>query len=112
MLKNLKTYLIIALAIIFSSSASANSAFSQTTITSVIVHDHGNVILIKLADNVTNNEGCSINNQMVVKKSHPFFKEMYTALLSAFHAGSKIHGWVNTCYDWDMPTLTRLDLTK
>jgi len=111
MFRSMKIVLLV-IAAIFCSSVSANSPFSTTTINGITVHDHGNVIIIRLADNVSNGEGCSINNQLVVEKTHPFFKEMYSALLSAFHTGTKIHGWVKTCYSWDMPILTRLDMKK
>ncbi len=92
--------------------ASANSPFSTSTISGIVVHDGGNEIFIELSSTVTNSENCSINNQLALKKTHPFFKEMFSALLSAFHAGTPIQGWVNTCHQFNMPVLTRLDLKK
>lgn len=111
MVRSIRVGLFLLMAMFFT-NAPANSSFSITSVTGVVVHSNGNVILVTLADHVTNAEGCNINNQMVIEKTHPFFKEMYSALLSAFHSETKIRGWVNGCYLWGMPILTRLDLTK
>lgn len=98
--------------LVSSSLSQANSSFSSTTISGVVVHDFGNEIIIELANSVSNGEDCSINSSFVLLKSHPSFDQMYAAILSAFHAGTKIEGWVNGCHSWSMPILTRLDLKK
>ena len=108
LLKN--SYILVFL--VFGLNVNANSQFSRTTISGITIHDYGSEILIELSSAVTNSEGCQVNNQLVLKKDHPFFKEMYSGLLSSFHAGTAIEGWVNTCHSWKMPVLTRLDLKK
>ena len=109
----LKLGLFIFLSLMFlSESTNANSRFSRTTISGVVVHDFGNEILLELSSTVTNEENCTTNNMLALKKSHPSFDQMYSAILSAFHASTEIEGWVNACHEWRMPILTRLDLKK
>lgn len=103
----------IILLFLFSFNTSANSPFSETTISGIIVHDWGTDILINLSDTVSNSEGCDYNQSLALSKNHPSFDEMYSALLAAFHAGTTIHGWVNQCHSrFKRPYLTRLDLKK
>lgn len=93
--------------------AAANSSISETKVSRIIVHDFGTAILVGLTSNVTNSEGCAINNQLVLAKSHPFFREAYSALLTAYSSGSTISGWVNGCdATFGGLKLTRLDLVK
>jgi hypothetical protein len=110
---NLVPKLITILVLLISCSyVQANSQFSRTTINGVIVHDFGNDIILELSSEVTNSEGCTSNNVLALKKTHPSFDEMYSAVLSAFHAGTSIQGWVNGCHQFNMPILTLLNLKK
>jgi hypothetical protein len=96
----------------FTTQATANSPFTESLLTGITLHDAGNVIIVTFSSDIANAETCSINNQMVVEKTHPFFKEIYSALLASFTTNTKVSGWVNGCYEWGMPKMTRLDLTK
>ncbi|BAP37206.1 hypothetical protein AS4_22660 [Acinetobacter guillouiae] len=102
------------LSVLFSSSVFANSPFSPTKISGLVVHDNGTDIIIELKANVATGEGCQIANQVVLRKTHPLFKEVYAALLSAFHSQTVIQGWINGCHTIgeSRPILTRLDLRK
>ena len=103
---------VLALLALIAFNASANSPFSEATVKGITVHDFGREILIELSSTVTNSENCRLNQRLALRKTHPFFGEMYSALLSAFHTGTPVHGWVNTCHEFGMPVLTRLDMRK
>ncbi|MCS4296856.1 MULTISPECIES: hypothetical protein [Acinetobacter] len=100
--------------LLFCNSVFANSPFSPTKISGLVVHDNGTDIIIELKANVATGEGCQITNQVVLRKTHPLFKEVYAALLSAFHSQTVIQGWINGCHTIGerRPILTRLDLKK
>lgn len=109
----IKTKGFLLLFLLFSSFvAQANSQFSETTIEAFIVHDYGTEIIITLPGNVSNGEGCTNNFQLVLTTSHPLFDQMFSVLLSAFHADTSFYGWVNGCHAMGMPILTRIDLQK
>lgn len=76
------------------------------------MRDHGS-ILVALKDGVVTNENCSNKDYMILHPSNKHYKEMYSALLAAYHSGSKVAGWVNTCDSaFNFPILTRLDLIE
>lgn len=99
------------LSVLFSSSVFANSGFYNSKISAITIHDHWNVLVIELTSPVATGEGCAVSNAVVLQKNHYMFKEMYAALLSAFHAQTMISGWANGCFR-EYPVLTRLDLRK
>ncbi len=100
--------------LLFCSSVFANSPFSPTKISGLVVHDNGVDIIVELKANVATGEGCQVGSQVILRKGHPLFKEMYAALLSAFHSQTVIQGWINGCHTIgvSIPILTRLDLKK
>lgn len=99
--------------ILFTQSVFANSHFSSAKIARLVVHDFDDRVLIETNITVNNSEGCTYNEQLSLLKTHKSFNEMYTALLSAFHANTTITGWVNGCDRiFKTPILTRLDLVK
>jgi hypothetical protein len=109
----MKNLLILILLISTSNLCSANNSFSETKISKLILHDNGTAIIIGLTSPLVTLEACSNKNELVLKKDHPLFNEMYAAILSAFHANTKFQGWVNGCYpSWGMPVLTRMDFLK
>lgn len=61
----------IILLFLFSFNISANSPFSETTISGIIVHDWGTDILINLSDTVSNSEGCDYNQSLGYLKIIP-----------------------------------------
>lgn len=97
--------------LLFCSSVFANSGFYNTKISAITIHDYWNVLVIELKSPVATGEGCAVSNAVVLQKNHYMFKEMYAALLSAFHAQTMISGWANGCFR-EYPVLTRLDLRK
>lgn len=101
------------LCICFSMNCFANSPLNQNTITAIVLHDFGNEVFIYTLSPITNQEGCQKNSVITLQKNHPFFKEMYSALLATYYAGGKFSGWVNGCNPiLSSPILTRLDLVK
>ncbi|WEI24662.1 hypothetical protein PYR74_12795 [Acinetobacter bereziniae] len=85
--------------------------FYNSKISAITIHDYWNVLVIELKSPVATGEGCAVSNAVVLQKNHYMFKEMYAALLSAFHAQTVISGWANGCFR-EYPVLTRLDLRK
>ncbi|MEY8215339.1 MAG: hypothetical protein RPR97_12775 [Colwellia sp.] len=89
----------------------ANNSFKESAISTIILHDAGS-ILVKLKDGITTNESCN-NTSLVLQSTNRHYKEMYAALLAAYHSGSKVGGWVDTCdTKFNQPVLTRLDLSE
>ncbi|MEN8282995.1 hypothetical protein [Acinetobacter gerneri] len=103
----------ICLFCILSSAVYANSSFSSTRIKSLIVHDYGGIYVVLESNVVPASEGCNAQKLLVLRKTHYLFKEMYAALLAAFHHKTPITGYVNGCYNTNdvtsIPVLTRLD---
>lgn len=97
--------------LLFCSSVFANSVFYNSKISAITIHDYWNVLVIELKSPVATGEGCAVSNAVVLQKNHYMFKEMYAALISAFHAQTMISGWANGCFR-EYPVLTRLDLRK
>jgi hypothetical protein len=97
--------------VLLCSSVFANSGFYNSKISAITIHDYWNVLVIELKSPVATGEGCAVSNAVVLQKNHYMFKEMYAALLSAFHAQTVISGWANGCFR-EYPVLTRLDLRK
>ena len=92
----------------------ANNSFVGSAVSSIILHDAGSV-LIKLKDGLKTNETCTntTNNSLVLLTTNRHYKEMYAALLAAYHSGTKVAGWVDTCDSkFNQPVLTRLDLIE
>jgi hypothetical protein len=91
--------------------AVANAPFGPISNFSVIVHDFGDRVFVGLPAPIGNSEGCSNTSSLVLSKNHLLFKEIYAALLSAFHARASISGYVNGCDPYfSVPVLTRIDL--
>lgn len=109
-----KIFIVLCFNLLCCNSVFVNSPFSPTKISGLVVHDNGTDIIIELKANVATGEGCQIANQVVLRKTHPLFKEVYAALLSAFHSQTVIQGWINGCHtiEESRPILTRLDLKK
>lgn len=109
----MKFYILLFMSLVFSQGTRANTEFTPTTIKRVVVHDFGKSILVITKGNVSSSEGCTNNTTVSLLKTHPLFNEMYSAILSAFHAETIIGGWVNGCDPvFKTPILTRLDLIK
>ena len=90
--------------------AQANSSFSSSKVTKIILHDWGRA-LIYLEGTVNTNEDCTNKGYIALHKDNQHFSEMYSAALAAYHSGSEIAGWVNGCDSkHNAPTLSRLDL--
>jgi hypothetical protein len=107
-----KCCLLIAL-LMYGGACFANSSFATVGISTLIVHDSGDYIILGLSSPLVTNENCPNKNELVLKKSHPSFDQMYAAILSAFHANTEFKGWVDGCREsWGMPILTRIDLVK
>lgn len=106
-----KILILFILNLLICSSVSANSGFYNTKIAAITVHDNWNVLIIELKSPVATGENCGISNAVILRKDHYMFKEMYAALLSAFHAQTVISGWANGCFG-QYPVITRLDLRK
>jgi len=97
--------------VLFPGMAWANNPFTSTPIVNLTLHDWGNQVLIELPAPLSVNEGCANNSTLVVEKTHPFFREIYAAVLAARVSGKNIRGWVNGCNStFNAPILTRLDL--
>ncbi len=106
-----KIFLLICFNLLFCSSVFANSGFYNTKIAAITVHDNWNALIIEFKSSVADGEKCGISNAVLLQKNHYMFKEMYAALLSAFHAQTMISGWANGC-NGSYPILTRIDLRK
>ncbi|PSE43613.1 hypothetical protein C7G91_08665 [Acinetobacter nosocomialis] len=106
-----KIFFALFFSLIFCSPVFANSGFYNTKIAAITVHDNWNVLIIELKSPVATGENCGISNAVILRKDHYMFKEMYAALLSAFHAQTVISGWANGCFG-QYPVITRLDLRK
>ena len=106
-----KILLVMCFSLIFCSSVFANSGFYNTKIAAITVHDNWNALIVEFKSPVATGEGCTISNAVLLQKNHYMFKEMYAALLSAFHAQTMISGWANGC-NGSYPIFTRLDMRK
>lgn len=106
-----KIFIVLCFNLLFCNSVFANSGFYNSKISAITIHDSWNVFIIELKSPVANGENCGVSNAVVLRKDHYLFKEMYAALLSAFHAQTVISGWANGCFR-EYPVLTRLDLRK
>lgn len=114
MIKKIRFFLIV-LAVFYSSHLFASSSFAPNTISTLIVHDFGTDIIVVLKNSDTKNlEGCGDNTQITLKRNHPLFKEMYAALLVAFHSQASISGWVHGCAPFNptVPIISRLDISR
>ncbi|WP_336033539.1 hypothetical protein [Acinetobacter bereziniae] len=100
-----KIFIVLCFNLLCCNSVFANSGFYNSKISA------RNVLVIELKSPVATGEGCAVSNAVVLQKNHYMFKEMYAALLSAFHAQTVISGWANGCFR-EYPVLTRLDLRK
>ena len=101
------------LTVFVSGMAFAKSPFVKTSMESIVLHDVEDVVIIKLSSEITNNEKCTKNDELVLKKdTHNMFQETYSALLASFHSGTKIAGVVSGCHQWGQPILVRLDIVK
>ncbi len=90
----------------------ANSSFKESSVSKIVLHDAGS-ILISLKNGVVTNEDCSNKSYIILDSANRHYKEMYAALLASYHSGSKVSGWVNTCdTKFNFPVLTRLDLLE
>jgi hypothetical protein len=106
-----RIFIVVFIYTLFCTSSFANSGFYNTKISAITIHDHWNALIIEFPNGVANGEGCTISSAVILQKDHYMFKEMYAALLSAFHAQTTISGWANGC-NGSYPILTRLDLRK
>ena len=104
-------YLLFLPIFLLSFNVAANSAFPLTEANAIIIHDSGQEVWVGLENQISNSESCSNNSLLILKKTHASFSEMYSALLSAYHSGTKFKGWVDGCHR-NAPVLTRLDLIK
>lgn len=112
-MKKLTMMLLVGLFLCIGTTAFANSSFEPGRITIITLHDSNQYIVIYLDGGVITEEPCNSKQALYLDRNHPFFKEMYAALLSAFHAGTPVQGWVNGTGGWGgFPKLTRLDLIK
>lgn len=108
---NEKYFFVLLFSLLLNTNALANSGFYNTKISAITIHDHWNALIIEFPNGVANGEGYTISSAVILQKDHYMFKEMYAALLSAFHAQTTISGWANGC-NGSYPILTRLDLRK
>lgn len=99
------------LSLVFASfSVSANSSFQTSTVEKIILHDWG-YVLVFLSGPVQSSEPCTNTGAIVLEPDYFHFDAMYSALLSAYHAGTIIDGWVDGCNTrHNAPVLKRLDL--
>lgn len=103
-------HFIATLLIVLSFNLNANNSFEEGKVTKIILHDWGRV-LIYLDKDIITKEDCERKSALILNKNNQHFQEMYSSLLAAYHAGSKVSGWVNTCNPkHSSPVLTRLDL--
>ncbi|GAA78328.1 hypothetical protein WNY97_06515 [Pseudoalteromonas fuliginea] len=103
-------HFIATLLIVLSFNLNANNSFEEGKVTKIILHDWGRV-LVYLDKGITTKEDCERKIFLVLNKNNQHFQEMYSSLLAAYHASSKVSGWVNTCDPkHNSPVLTRLDL--
>jgi len=102
---------VVVFLLLMSMQVQANSPFSLTKATKLIVHDNGQEVLVGFDSSVENGESCVTNSYFVLKREHASFAEIYAALLSAFHSDTEFVGWVNGCHR-NMPILTRIDLRR
>lgn len=102
--------LIVVLIMFFPALSCANSVFTPGKVSKIILHDWGRV-LVYLDSGINTNEGCEKKAAIVLDRGNQHFAEMYSSLLSAYHAGTKVGGWVNGCDNLHKaPVLSRLDL--
>ncbi|WP_120513656.1 hypothetical protein [Photobacterium salinisoli] len=88
----------------------ANSEFTPGKVSKIILHDWGRV-LVYLDNGINTVENCEKKSGFVLDRGNQHFAEMYSSLLSEYHAGTKVGGWVNGCDSLHKaPVLSRLDL--
>lgn len=109
----MKTIKILFLLFAFSTYGYANSTFTTTKIKTLIVHDYGGILVVLQDNTVPSAEGCNVQKQVILRRDHYLFKELYASLLAAFHHKTSISGVVNGCYNINnvtsIPIITRLD---
>ncbi len=44
-----------------------------------------------------NPNGCTVDNRFYVKKEHPQYKEIYSAVLAAFSSGKRVQAHIRDC---------------
>ena len=92
----------------------ANTNFGTQKITSVMVHDSGN-LLVKLEES-NHSENCAdsaVRNVLVLNPSSQHLDKMYSTALAAFMAGRQLSGWANGCvsiYGKNFPKATRISV--
>jgi hypothetical protein len=100
-------------------AAVANSYNGTNEIVSIGIHDSGHA-LVQLAT-ASNTENCASPNlekYILIPKTNPNFKLMYSTALLALTTGRPIQGWVNGCTDlWGgssnlIPTATTMFVAK
>lgn len=102
--------LVIFLLLVISNISLANSIFSPSKVTKIILHD-GGMVYVYLDGTVVTEEECSNKGAITLAPSNQHYSSMYSAILAAYHSGTSIGGWVDLCDERiNSPILTRLDL--
>jgi hypothetical protein len=91
--------IVATLLLLVSSTAFAGGWTSIATPTRVDIERAGGFMVY---GNFGNPEGCVVKSKFYVLSSHPQYKEIYTAVMTAFTHNKKIQAYVHTCapVDW------------
>ena len=94
----------------WSGDALCQGWISKNQVSRLVVHDVDDVIYVHTTMGVGGSQTCAAGtNIMAVQRSHPKFKELYAALLTAFTTRMFFGGWVSGC-SFNLPVLQRVDL--
>lgn len=92
-----------------STNALCQGWINKNQVGRLVVHDVDDVIYVHTTAAVGSQTCPNSANIMVVRRSHPKFKELYAALLTALTTRMFFGGWVAEC-SFNLPVLQRVDL--
>ena len=103
--------LFVIFGLLIACSSLANSSFGTREVTKLVFHDSGN-LYVYFSGAYSHGENCISKSTYVLPHANPFFKEIYSGLLAAMHAKTKVSGWVNGCvvvWSSSSARITRVD---
>ena len=106
----MKKIIYLTLILISIGNAHAANIISPGKITQLHFWEGINGVLI-IHENMINPEGCARSDQYVLRQEHPFFKELYSLLLSAHLSGQPVRLGLQGCYQ-NFPSIVHIYSNK
>jgi len=106
----MKSLLLLAALFLISFKINAVSTTSDNKIKQVHFWEGVPGVLIIHAD-MSKTEGCTRTDQYILREAHPFFKELYSLLLSAHISGQHVRLGLKNCYS-SFPSIVNIYSNK